>query len=91
MTEIASSGADSAVYAEVSYIFLRPWIEVEDNTKVWLVAYQDGYAGLQLKRGQADCPALEKRKRAVGKILSGIVGLTLMPKRHEKWTKTRCA
>ena len=59
----SESGADSAVYAEVSYIFPEALIEVEDNTQVWLVAYQDGYVGLQAKRGQADCPALGKREK----------------------------
>ena len=57
-------GADSAVYAEVSYIFPEALIEVDDNTQVWLVAYQDGYVGLQAKkRRQADCPALGKREK----------------------------
>ena len=74
----SESGADSAVYAEVSYIFPEALIEVEDNTQVWLVAYQDGYVGLQAKKGeQADCPALGKRA-SWKKILSESLAPTLM-------------
>ena len=57
-------GADSAVYAEVSYIFPEALIEVDDNTQVWLVAYQDGYVGLQAKKGDKQiAKLLEKEKK----------------------------
>lgn len=57
-------GADSAVYTEVSYIFPEALIEVDDNTQVWLVAYQDGYVGLQAKKGDKQiAQLLEKEKK----------------------------
>ena len=60
----SNPGADSAVYAEVSYIFPEALIEVEDNTQVWLVAYQDGYVGLQAKKGDKQiAQLLEKEKK----------------------------
>ena len=76
----SNPGADSAVYAEVSYIFPEALIEVEDNTQVWLVAYQDGYVGLQAKKGDKQiAQLLEKEKRASWKkILSESLAPTLM-------------
>jgi len=60
----SNPGADSAVYAEVSYIFPEALIEVDDNTQVWLVAYQDGYVGLQAKKGDKQiAQLLEKEKK----------------------------
>ena len=76
----SESGADSAVYAEVSYIFPEALIEVEDNTQVWLVAYQDGYVGLQAKKGDKQiAQLLEKEKKGeLEKILSELLAPTLM-------------
>lgn len=76
----SESGADSAVYAEVSYIFPEALIEVEDNTQVWLVAYQDGYVGLQAKKGDKQiAQLLEKEKKGeLEKILSESLVPTLM-------------
>lgn len=59
----SESGADSAVYAEVSYIFPEALIEVEDNTQVWLVVYQDGYVGLQAKKGDKQIAQLLEKRR----------------------------
>lgn len=56
-------GANSAVYAEVSYIFPEVLIEVDDNTQVWLVAYQDGYVGLQAKKGDKQIAQLLEKEQ----------------------------
>ena len=76
----SNPGADSAVYAEVSYIFPEALIEVEDNTQVWLVAYQDGYVVCRLKRETNRLPSSwKKRKRASWKkILSESLAPMLM-------------
>ena len=57
------------------HIFPEALIEVDDNTQVWLVAYQDGYVGLQAKKRTSRLPSSwRKRKRRAGKNPVRIVG-----------------